>query len=224
MNIQEMHEGFNLLYQNTLSSSAPGLDGYEVSVFLTKAQKELILDIYNNSFEINEESRRYLNHLIKTFETNAAVTHSGPLSKTSKFYELPDDVWFRLLEYVNYADVNLNCDGYSTMCQVTPTTHDEYHSIKKNPFRRANKNRVLRLDYSDRIVEIISAFNVMTYGLRYLKAPEPIIVEDLFGGLTIDGIDVQTECKLNDVFHEQIINRAVQLAKESWTGAAPSKV
>lgn len=47
------------------------LDEYEKSVFLTQAQEEFVLSMYNGKngsdmFEYTEEDRRYLNRLIRT--------------------------------------------------------------------------------------------------------------------------------------------------------------
>ena len=55
------------------------LDEYEKSVFLTKAQEEIVIDLYNgknqfgDSFEKTEEIRRYLSDLIKTYVTSDKV-------------------------------------------------------------------------------------------------------------------------------------------------------
>lgn len=37
MSTQEFSNEFDVLYNNIMSNAAPGLDGYEKSVFLTKA-------------------------------------------------------------------------------------------------------------------------------------------------------------------------------------------
>ena len=48
------------------------LDEYEKSVFLTQAQEEIVINLYNgknpygDSFESTEELRRYLDELVKT--------------------------------------------------------------------------------------------------------------------------------------------------------------
>ena len=55
------------------------LDEYEKSVFLTNAQEELVISIYDGknlsgeSFENTEEARRSLSSLVKTFTTTAQV-------------------------------------------------------------------------------------------------------------------------------------------------------
>ena len=40
MTAVEMHQQFELLYNNIISNQAPGLNSYEISQFLTKAQLE----------------------------------------------------------------------------------------------------------------------------------------------------------------------------------------
>ncbi len=229
MTVQEFDLQFEILYQNITANAAPGLDVFEKSSFLTKAQKELIIGVYTGalgsaSFEGTEDVRQYINELIKVYETSTPEIGQIGLSDTSKFFRIPEDVWFRILEYVNYDDGEFDCPSKITSVKVVPITHDEYHSIKDNPFRGATDRRILRLDYSGNIIELISKHNVGTYGLRYISAPQPIVLADLDLGLTIDGVNTLTECQLNPVFHETILNRAVELAKISWQGAANSKV
>ncbi len=47
MTIQEFSNEFDVLYNNIMSNQAPGLDEYEKSVFLTKAQSEIIKNYFN---------------------------------------------------------------------------------------------------------------------------------------------------------------------------------
>ena len=41
MTIQEFSNEFDILYNNSMSNAAPGLNEYEKSVFLTQAQESL---------------------------------------------------------------------------------------------------------------------------------------------------------------------------------------
>lgn len=228
MNLFEFKNQFDILYNQVMSNAAPNLDDYEVSYFLSKAQKELIIEIYNgsfnsNSFEQIEENRQYINHLIKDYRTSQSVIGNG-ISTKSTFYNLPNDVWFRIYESVDFGSSNELCDSIVMGVTVMPVTHDEYHVIKRNPFRRQSDRRVLRLDYNDNTVELVSNYPISSYQLRYLAMPSPIILVNLTGGLSIDGVTEMTECQLNNVFHEIILNRAVDLAKFAWQGAANSKV
>lgn len=193
------------------------LDEYEKSIFLTNAQEEIVIGMYNgenpfgDSFERTEEIRRYLSTLIKTYTTaDKKVGYIG-LSKSSVFFELPDDLWFITYESVNLKDDGLGCMNGEDI-SVIPITQDEYHRIGKNPFRGTNERRALRLDLSGKVVEIISKYNVESYLIRYLSRPTPIVLTDLTDNLSINGISVKTECELNPVIHRAILERAVKLA------------
>ena len=47
MTTQEFSNEFDVLYNNIMSNQAPGLDEYEKSVFLTKAQLEILKNYFN---------------------------------------------------------------------------------------------------------------------------------------------------------------------------------
>ena len=192
------------------------LDEYEKSIFLTNAQEEIVIGMYNgknpfgDSFERTEEIRRYLSTLIKTATPDKKVGYTG-LSKSSVFFELPDDLWFITYESVNLKDDGLGCMNGEDI-SVIPITQDEYHRIRKNPFRGTNERRALRLDLGGKVVEIISKYNVESYLIRYLSRPTPIVLTDLADNLSINGTSVKTECELNPVVHRAILERAVKLA------------
>lgn len=193
------------------------LDEYEKSVFLTKAQEETVIDLYSgknplgDSFEKTEEVRRYLSDLIKTYTTTEKKVGYTGLSKTSIFFELPEDLWFITYESADLEDSRLGCMNGEEI-SVIPVTQDDYFRIAKNPFRGANKRRALRLDLGNRMVEIVSEYNIARYLVRYVARPEPIILTDLPDNLSINQISTKTECKLNPVIHRAILEKAVQLA------------
>lgn len=196
------------------------VDEYEKSVFLTNAQEEVVIDLYNgknpfkDSFEKTEEIRRYLSDLIRTYTTSTKEEGYTGLSNKSVFFKLPEDLWFITYEAVNLKDDELGCmDGEGI--SVIPVTQDEYHRIKKNPFRGPNERRAVRLDLSEKVVEIVSKYNIDTYLIRYLARPRPIILSKLPDNLSINGVSDKTECELNPVIHRAILERAVKLAIRS---------
>lgn len=199
------------------------LDEYEKSVLLTKAQEELVMsyydgkNIYGDSFEATEELRRQLDSLVKTkvYTTQDMIEGTG-VSNNSVFFQLPSDLAFITMEQITYNDESLGCYNGSRI-NVQPTRQDEYNKIKNNPFRGATKYKALRLDAGDGIVEIISKYQVGNYLIRYVSKPEPIILEDLPDGLTIEGVSVATECKLNSILHKIILERAVLMALRAKT-------
>ena len=195
-------------------------DEYEKSLYLTKAQEELVLSLYNGknpyseSFEQTEEIRRYLASLVKEASLEPITTSDGrPLGmeSTSKFFTLPLDLWFITYEAVIISDGK--CENTSSL-EVYPVRQDEYHKIKKNPFRGANDRRSLRLDLADGVVEIISKYTVTEYYVRYLKKLKPIILVNL-KDTSIDGYSEAMDCEVHESLHQRILERAVQMALQS---------
>ena len=221
MTTQEFSNEFDVLYNNIMSNAAPGLDEYEKSIFLTKAQEDIIIDLYNGknpfgeSFESTEEIRRYLSELNKTYTTINKEEGNTGISKYSIFFKLPEDLWFITYESVDFEDENLKCSN-NIGIPVIPTTQDSYHRIKENPFRKDNERRVLRLDSIGNLVELISRYNISKYLVKYLSKPTPIILSDLDNGLSINGISEKTECKLNSSLHRAILEKAVDLARAAY--------
>lgn len=199
------------------------LNEYEKSVFLTEAQKELVIALYNGkgflleSFESSEEIRRYLSALVDTKDCAPVVEGSSDtdlptISDKSVLYALPADVAYIVYEQARISKV---CGGHENeyVVNVVPVTHDEYERLSKNPFRRQNSHRVLRIDSGDGIVELISDYEILEYKVRYIKHPSPIVLEDFSGtGVSVDGCATEQECSLDPMLHDSILRRAVQLA------------
>lgn len=232
MGVEEFSSGFDTLLSSyarsnvTYGDTMPDirLDEYEKSFFLTKAQEELVLSLYTGknpigeSFESSEEMRRYLSPLVQEAELSPLTGNNLPkgMESYSTFFKLPSNppLWF--ITYESVTIDNAACERLSTL-DVYPVTQDEYHKIKKNPFRGTNERRVLRLDLSDDTVEIIGDnVNITTYYIRYIKKLNPIILTNLTGeGVEINDKSVVTPCELHESLHQRILDRAVMLALQS---------
>lgn len=75
----------------------------------------------------------------------------------------------------------------------------------------------MTVDHPNKYVELVSKFNISKYLLRYVRYPDPIILEDLPEGLTIEGYATRMPCALNPQIHERIVDGAVNLAKSIWS-------
>ena len=78
------------------------------------------------------------------------------------------------------------------------------------------------------IVEIIGKFQgSLEYTLRYIKKPNPIILTSLedegFTELSIDGVKEESSCELPEETHQEILERAVALAKIAWAGGTATQ-
>ena len=192
---------------------------YEKSVFLTKAQEEILLSYYNGlnnqykSFEETEELRRYFSSLVKTYTTSNKLQTINKIDNNSQCFTLPNDLWFIIYEQVKLDQDEVNCLENETSV-VTPITHDEFYRTYRNPFRTCNKRRVLKLD-NEGYSELISKYNITEYLVRYISKPTPIILVDLPNNLSIDNISNHTECNLHPKLHRIILDKAIQLALQS---------
>lgn len=228
MTIVEFSNEFDILFDNVASKGAPGLDLYEKSVYLTKAQLELIKthytpsNKYSKGVEGSEKRRVDLKALIKNYSGSDTITSTNGISEDSKFFSIPNDV-FLILQERAVIDI---CST-TKIVDVKPKTHDEFNTQIKNPFKRPDDRLAWRLDFSDQNgfqnVELISPYNIVSYKLRYIKYPNPIILTDLGGGgefagegLSIDGQTTPQTSELHESFHPEILDRAVQLAVRDY--------
>jgi len=228
MTLQEFKNEFQISYNSIATNSAPNIDDYELSVYLTKAQLELVKDYYTEKgnkykegFESSEKRRVDLKELITSYTNNSYFTSSKAIHKNSKFFNIPDDVFLIINE--NVEILNKGCDN-GRVSSVKPITHDEFSKQIFNPFKRPNKYISWRLDLSKidskNVVEIISEFDI-TYKLRYIKYPKPIIITDLNlfypdDNLSINGYTNVLDCELNKEIHHEILDRAVELALRDY--------
>lgn len=226
MDIKEFSDQFDILV-NSYAIEYPigkqdliSFDEYEKSLFLSNSQEDFVISCYNGKnaegclFEHTEDDRRILDALIKTVcpEEDNDSRHI-PLSSNSKFYTLPKDLLRITYESCDFSSDDKCLDGRNAI--VVPTTQDEFYRTNQNPFRQANDHRVLRLDYNDNTVELVSKNNISKYIVRYLAKPTPIVLVDLPEGLSIDGVNTRSECVLDESTHRRILERAVRMALQS---------
>lgn len=243
MTTEEFSDAFDTLVNSTANVDGFGsidstlkFDEYEKSYFLTKAQEEVVRELYTGknrfgeSFEKTEELRRLLNNLIVTHKQPLSEENYNDLALTDKSYLVPifDDVMYIIYEAVRLKDDSLGC--YSgTVINVQPITHDEYNKIKDNPFRGPTRYKALRLDTNNNqpinCVEIISKYACDEYIVRYLKKLNPIILVNLDdSNVSIDGEIKKHDCELNSILHEYILERAVDMALRTKSIGKPQNV
>jgi hypothetical protein len=236
----EFSNEFDILYNSIATNAAPSIDLYEKSVYLTKAQEELVKNYFNpkgnkyqDGFENSSKRRNDLSQLIKGYNSvfSSQINNNFKqyaISDESKFFKIPKSVFLILQE-----SGKISCNDLSFLTEeeinksirkvpTRPESYDEYNMIKDNPFKKADKDKIIRLDYSSEgldyiVVELLNPHNIIEYNIRYVKYPSPIILGDFATtfsgeGLSINGENSSTPCKLNDSMHREILDRAVELA------------
>lgn len=211
MNVSDFSKEFDLLYNNSANFSAPPVNVYMKSLYLTESQEEVYLEVYSH-FESDEKAREQLRNMVETTSIDYDAALNGTLaalkfSSYSKLFEVPTDVWFILSEYINSDIV------------VKPIPIDEYNINIKNPFKYPKENyKAWRLDLGNTVTdtsirEIVYPAAISTYTIRYLRKPNPIILEDLSPyNVDIEGNTDPATSELSTELHRVILKRAVDKA------------
>lgn len=137
------------------------------------------------------------------------------MRENTKSITLPSKLMYAINEMVEVTRNNK-----AVLLQVIPVKFDEYSRLMCKPYKRPLKYQAWRLTNNDVVNKadiVVGPSDTLTkYTIRYVRRPNPIIVSDL-DGLSIEGKSTATECELDPILHEEILQRAVELAKIAWT-------
>ena len=274
MNRQEFSSEFDVLFNSITSNQAPGLNEYEKSLFLTKAQDELLKNYFlpqsNNKqagFDGNQKRQMDFSKLMDVAQREKEAVDDTTLYRVdprSYFYSFPEDVFLVINESIQLVAKKNDVSSYQGIRQVIPLSYEEYMRYMSKPYKNPNKNQAWRLmtntiastpsnkkDSNSEESDASSISNIgveviltntdrkwventesgvtkkATYCIRYIRRPMPIIltdITDLGDDLTIGGCKGDEEfyqdgtcCELDESLHEEILQRAIELAKASWT-------
>lgn len=238
----ELSNEFDVLYNNITSNQAPGLNEYEKSIFLTKAQSQLITEYFNGrtdgvggGFDGSQKRQYDFSKLILTKELKLqSIDDYVKVDQRSAVYAFPEDYFLSVNEILRDEKYQYN---------VIPLGYEEYSRLMMKPYNFPVKRAVWRLFTGEytvstdelnsettkvTVAEIIGKPTMTTEGienvkyvLRYIKKPAPIILENLsnYGEeIKIDGKQGVSDCELPEATHHEILERAVTLAKIAWQG------
>lgn len=143
MNVQEFSTEFDVLYNNITSNQAPGLNEYEKSVFLTKAQSQLINEYFNQrtdgvwgGFDGSQRRQYDFSSLIKVASL-VNVTHgTNTLDRRGIVFVFPEDYFLSVNEVIYDG-------GYQY--SVLPINYAEYQRLMLKPYNFPVKRAAWRL-------------------------------------------------------------------------------
>ena len=157
-------------------------------------------------------------HIMPTFDDNGVIFKmpSKEVTHVDGSKDNISDVLFILNEKMITPDENY---------VIIPINYSEYDREKSKPYGQPLKKQAWRL-FQNNVIgfdiysELIPRFDVdkdnITYRVRYVKRPNPIVLVDLKDSdgpyMEIDGFSDATPCELNPILHMDILNKAVELA------------
>jgi len=178
----------------------------DIELFLNEAQ-ELLIKKYFETFHKDDESRVYIQKLVKSVKLNNIYTDSTNV-ENGMYFDLPSDLKFIVREEVEQTDIN----GVQNKSRVEPISDIHFNLNAKNPFKKSYKDLVLRLSYGispmqfpNRVSQLIlnSGYTLQYYNLTYIRKQAPISLD---GGITSE---------LDETCHHQLINTAIDLIIKS---------
>lgn len=237
MTTQEFSDQFDVLYNNIMSNQAPGLDEYEKSVFITKAQFEIVKNYFNpksnkiqEGFDDSPKRQIDFSKLMTVVKPTPEVIANYPkFDSRSILYKMPTDVLFVLNE------TGKATEGTSVRpVTIIPISFEEYSRILSKPYKQPLKNqgwRLLNGGLANATTQFVSEVIVKAgatlsdYVIRYVKRPKPTILTNLADtNVSLEGETVVTECELDPILHPEILQRAVELAKAAYIGDVKTTV
>lgn len=199
MTNEEILNRFDVLYNNITSSQAPGLDGYEKSVFWNKATLEVLKN------HLNPKGNKYGEGF--DFSSKRQIEFSTLVTVKDDF-DIEDNVVTvinhdRILTILNES-AQVGDNGRTVI--VVPITNVEYDTLMSRPYKYPPKSQAWRVIDGVDQYRIITPEPVKKYTMRYIRMPKDV---DLEKGETPE---------IPEVLHDEVLQRAVELAKAAYVG------
>lgn len=209
MTLLEFTNEFRFKY-DAASNGGPDLNTYEISLCLTQAAKDIIDDAYN-TYETNERSKRILAPLLREHTSVITPNTDDYTNFICYLISLPTDK-----QYIVREEAILdNCNWH---IKIEHSDIDHLTEYLLSPFKKPNKRKIVRAEYSDNQFKIYTEIVLKKYKIKYIKNNNPIIIMDfsldptLIGNESISGLTVATNTELPEFIHDEIIDKAVIIA------------
>lgn len=250
MTTTEFSNQFDVLYNNITSNQGPGIDEYEKSVFLTKAQDEIlkayfdprsnkVMEGYDTSkrrqidFSMVTRTIKYIEYIKDPSTSPPAEPADGSIKyltfgkaifdprSNSKSVAMPSNILMVLNERLVVKRTE-GAEDHEEYLTVLPIIYTEIDRVMSKPYKRPLKYQAWRIfnfagDANKSDLVVGPSDEIKEYTFRYVRRPNPIILANL-DGLTIDGKGDETKCELDPILHEEILQRAAELAKAAYMG------
>ena len=224
---------FDIIYNNITSDSAPPLNNYEKSVFLTKAQEEIVW-----SYIRPQTNRQYLGldgDALRRAELGFLLcTEKPPFTNGTSnnadtyTYSLEKDFMMILSE-----TITVNSKTYT----VIPLSAAELNRIGSRQYQKPPKHQIWKTDEVKKVdtngVSVTGTYvfpysytdgSNITGKIIYIRYPQPIIIgTNDANSPKINGVATQTdtESEFPAFMHRIIVQKAAELAKQIYVGTIP---
>lgn len=219
MNVIELSNQFDLLYNNITSNQAPGLNEYEKSVFLTKAQDEIVKNYFEANSQGNTLKKGFddtilrqmdFSDLMSSKEYPNGIIGESMIDPRAIVYDIPknDNIYIVINESLHLVDDNGTVKGIR---QIVPLSYLEYSRLMLKPFKQPIKNQAWRLITSGRRGELDATQNPQEDNGSTIRTRVEIITTNAdlnryTGNIVIDLPEKNEDIGLDDIQKDIEIN------------------
>lgn len=209
MTATELHTSFKIGLDKVDSLNYPNFTSTEIDLFLNQAQDRIVKQRYgiNNikrqSFEETQKRMEDLKTIVKNSIITPTANATDNIDTNAVFVTLPSDHWFIVQERANLTYPDCHGKVVSEKVPIIPIQHNDFNKIMRNPFKKPNERKVLRLMENGK-VELIHAtgHTITNYYLRYIKEPVRI------------NLSTNITCELSNHIHDEVVAEAIKIALE----------
>lgn len=163
----EFSAQFDVLYNNITSNQAPGLNEYEKSVFLTKAQDELIKNYFlpqsnakQAGYDGNQKRQMDFSLLMKVkyclpVDNGDEMSYgpgyenqAGAFDPRGRLFAMPEDLFIPINENLRFGTAEKTEPATATILfqrQVIPLSYEEYTRLMSKPYKEPLKYQAWRI-------------------------------------------------------------------------------
>lgn len=181
---KEWSNTFDVLYNQVMNNAAAALDEYDKSVFLTKAQDEIVKNYFNpkgNKYQegYDDSAKRQADFATLMKTVTLESLNSGDydcFDYRSTAYKFPTDYFIAVNEQLQVFDNTMVFYPYT----IVPLSYKEYARVMQKPYKYPPKNQAWRLITGEVAVEgtgywvrSLSLPKIGSYTVADLPTPSP---------------------------------------------------
>lgn len=184
----------------------------DVEYYLNEGYRVFTED-YADKFEKDEAARKRLSPLVASLtltRTTGTPSTNANNHTGGEYWTLPATVRYVVQEEATLSYMDCHSNPATIRSSVKPVKLDYVNQHITNPFKRPYLHLIWRLDVGSRIHELMTATGqqVSLYHLTYIKNPATITL--------LTGTPETTSIEIAGEFHEEIIDRAINVALEVY--------
>lgn len=206
MDLTELNNEFDILFEDLATAGSKGLDSYEKSICFTYAQEGIVDQLAQSGNLIPISS---------LVATQVEPTGTASEYKTGKRYPIVNNP----VAIIGYFASNATKD-----IPAKPVPQQTIDSMLLMPYKYPPKDLVyVVVGESTNLVFLPFTFTATGFSTRYVTQPTPIILDTLTGD-SIRGLTAATQPVLIDAWQDKLVNAAVQYAIKVYIGQQEKEV